>query len=927
MAVRVLAGPAGSGKTTAILKSFMQHTPSEHQFHARIVLPTLRQVLDVKRVLLDTPEFPGFFGDPVCTFFGLANEFLERAGVSTDRSLSHLQINMILEEIIKTTDQGMMPSIQHDTLVRTIRTMQEEGVSPYDHENIGVTDIADIYEDYLERTSCIDGVVRYGLESIKNDTYLLGGLKHVFLDGFIEFSDIQREFIRFLAEHCDVTTTVDYEEDRAEIYAASEPAFRFLMSLPCAESVFSSHTADVHAALSHIKMNFLKENPVRIKPDESVTMLVGTDSDSEVEMVAEEIGRLIRKKGLNYNDVLIATPYASYQRECIDSVFTGCRIPVNGQFRTLGQSETVRIIILCLRAAVDGWKPEYILDILRSPRLGGTSEDVMSINRELMSDPVPVERKRWFESWSADDETSSARKRLLGPVLRFDKEMNSADNTAGYMDALARLVSSFSLPEDMKQLRSFNNDWAAIKRVMLNIASSEDFLDKKIGLRDFVRLFEQGIDSCSLRLQNTCADGILLTTLNSPKLREYRVVFILGMMDEVFPTLSIENDSELDAIEPRDTLAFFSTVCKAKDMLYLCRSEADVLNEEVDPSPILEEVQNLFSTQIRCIEGSEENDVPCIETDSADFGLSIVSDGASSTSENRVYSIEELETFSQCPFRHFCLYELGVSSGEKTDRDMIAYVLSRLYSAIYVNGRKTDLAFDDAAVRALKFLRDYIEESGVLSGKSDDEKRLGRKILEDTLLRFLQMDMKWIDESGFVPKYFNLGFGLDPTSDIDEKSTDSTLTVNLGDGSKAEVSGRIDRVDMSPNGWAIAVSYLPGYPLNLSEIAYRTHLRPPVYASALRSLFRISPTGAEFRVIQKPIRVGIYSNTAHKPDGGWALSSSSERFSEELQDGLQIAAACIKCQAEKEIEAVPESVCPSCGYKDICPVYTPERSE
>ena len=88
MTFRLLVGPSGSGKTTRALETFKQFTPSEHLSSARLIVPTVSDVLQIRRLMLSDPEFPGILGDPICTFPRFASDLLPNSQATKTASYS-----------------------------------------------------------------------------------------------------------------------------------------------------------------------------------------------------------------------------------------------------------------------------------------------------------------------------------------------------------------------------------------------------------------------------------------------------------------------------------------------------------------------------------------------------------------------------------------------------------------------------------------------------------------------------------------------------------------------------------------------------------------------------------------------------------------------------------------------------------------------
>ncbi|MHB0913980.1 MAG: PD-(D/E)XK nuclease family protein [Armatimonadota bacterium] len=186
----VILGSAGSGKTRLAIERLRRFAPSEHRRSVRLIVPNLSQALDLRRMLLADPEFPGFLGDPICTLYEFAKE---RLGI-TGRPIAEPARTLLLARIL--TD---FPGIKAGpgtpfVLASTIRSLERAGTEPEALPG----DLSRIYRAYLDALAREGLHTREGLvSSLVPDADLPGC---IIIDGFSEFSPVERRLVSALAD-------------------------------------------------------------------------------------------------------------------------------------------------------------------------------------------------------------------------------------------------------------------------------------------------------------------------------------------------------------------------------------------------------------------------------------------------------------------------------------------------------------------------------------------------------------------------------------------------------------------------------------------------------------------------------------------------------------------------------------------------------
>lgn len=579
MAVRLLVGPAGSGKTDRALKILKQFTPSEHQHSVRFIVPTVSQVLQLRRLLLSDPEFPGLLGDPVCTFHRLASDIMASAGLTREKPVSDAQELLVLREVVTSAPSGYFDSVRHSpnfasSLGGAIRFLKSAGVTPEDLQRAvesaaldlpesstrKIMDLADLYRSYQDTLAAHnirdpESIMWDALEVARGDPGLLSAFKCVILDGFSTLTPVRREFIRLFAQQCDeVVITLEYEEDRPEVFSFAEPSMQFLIELPDVSVQHLPPRDDrANTAVGHLKRHLFAADPPKVEPDDTVAVLVGATPAMEIELVAGEIKRLVRERGFQYSEIgVVARDVRPYLRR-IKSVFRQFRIPLAAQMYPLWDSVLARTVL----------------------------------------------------------------------------ETSKADGTTHPRQAVQDLMSNFEWPQDDERLREECAAWKAIQRIMAETAASEEMMGREFSGSQFAELLASGVRRRMYRMPGGDEEGVSLVDANVlVGGRKFRAAFVIGLVDRLFPRRGREDpfvrDWEREILnrylpypfllraheQDHERWLFYTAAGSAQDRLYLCYSQSDASGRRNLPSTYVDEVDALFTRQVRRVAREPREVVP-----------------------------------------------------------------------------------------------------------------------------------------------------------------------------------------------------------------------------------------------------------------------------------------------------------------------------
>jgi ATP-dependent helicase/DNAse subunit B len=204
-----------------------------------------------------------------------------------------------------------------------------------------------------------------------------------------------------------------------------------------------------------------------------------------------------------------------------------------------------------------------------------------------------------------------------------------------------------------------------------------------------------------------------------------------------------------------------------------------------------------------------------------------------------------------------------------------------------------------------------------------------RKILLDQVLIYeLSLQENANGAKTMRPTFFELGFGM-KDDEGDPNSKRKYLERTHPEGQTVLLRGRIDRVDIAPDGTVIAYDYKLSKGANVTDMREGRDLQIGIYLTALEQLFlRGHPiAGGGFYVLrgkQDRRNRGLYRmsfNDYTKLSGSIAATLTDDEWQQvrremearmwEFIDGMKVGSFRVKPSAPKE-------TCPRCDFSSVC---------
>ena len=220
---------------------------------------------------------------------------------------------------------------------------------------------------------------------------------------------------------------------------------------------------------------------------------------------------------------------------------------------------------------------------------------------------------------------------------------------------------------------------------------------------------------------------------------------------------------------------------------------------------------------------------------------------------DRTYSVSQLETYGECPFRYFSNRVLNLNITEEAETGLTnlerGNLTHRILFAFYDHRRDLppisgceDADFEEARLDLQRIARDHLaadeaqrhlNRADKLFWDIDAERLIGGHGRTGTLPAFLEAERERNFE--VQPRYFEVEFGPSVRSEPADPQLGSTEAITVGEVS---LSGRIDRIELG-NGMFVIGDYKTGRTTpRLNDILEGRSLQLPLYLAVVEQLLR-----------------------------------------------------------------------------------------
>jgi ATP-dependent helicase/DNAse subunit B len=310
---------------------------------------------------------------------------------------------------------------------------------------------------------------------------------------------------------------------------------------------------------------------------------------------------------------------------------------------------------------------------------------------------------------------------------------------------------------------------------------------------------------------------------------------------------------------------------------------------------------------------------------------------------NPVFSISALADYAACPFRYFASRVLRLSEWAEAEEDTDNNVLGNLYHETLARfgalhrGEKLLLErrsdYEAELIEAMNAVGEQLLAAGaIVRGPLWEYER---RQAQAVLVRWLAFELSEQDTAGLAlrPNYFEWGFGLPITPDMDSASVTAPLTLVVDDKQVA-ICGKIDRIDCAGDK-IIVLDYKKQRCPASNDIEKGIDLQVPLYILAVQQYLagdRGQVIGGGYYALEQPKKDGGMWLEEYKAELPYRKQKRSGNYAaEDWQSMLQAIKTAVVEHSNKIKAGIfpvrPTAPCsPFCPGATICR-YDPLRAE
>lgn len=600
MAIRLILGKTGSGKTEKIYRELVEQSKALTASETLILIVPEQMTLDVQHDIIRAHNHHCITNIEVLSFGRLAYRMGDELGIAGKTVISDVGKNIMIRDIIDQSPEDypfLRRNIHKKGYTNELRSLMTE-FSRYTmtDEDLGqvisgmdegllsykLSDCKMLYksfnetvsENYLSGESLMDLMVSVCHKSdwLKATT--------VYIDGFYGFTPIQYQLITkmmYTVKELNIVVTMDlsykqaYGLEESHLYYESYFTYNRLKQLAKDNQIMDYEEVDVEEQkshepgfLAHIRDN-LYQYPYKVYSEKPEGFYLSNVSSprTEVAYVRDSILKLVVNKEVAYNDIVVLAGDTSRYERLVKEMFADGEIPYYiDKKQQIISNDVVGFVMNIVKLLRFNMSYESIFDYIKSDYTLYDVELVDYMENYVIRYGIKG-RHRWKQKWvlkvpdirMAPDEPAAVvllerinelRMQIIEPIEAIF--MTKKATTAEHVNKLYQLLSYHGIEEKV-QKKSDNylekldynrsREYAQIYKIIMNLLDQlcEVGGDKRLDYNEFYSLLESGVEELELGLVPASMDQVILGDLTRTRISRKKAVFIMGVNEGLVPAL------------------------------------------------------------------------------------------------------------------------------------------------------------------------------------------------------------------------------------------------------------------------------------------------------------------------------------------------------------------------------------------------------
>lgn len=673
--IRLLTGDFGSGKTTALVSAIRADVETGHP--SFLLVPEQQTVTSEQEMAaLLPPSAPLCF--EVTNFSRLANTVFRRVG-----GLSYHYANAGTRTLVMWRAMGELLPLLHEKdgeqelgRVRKMAAAMNElsalsltpGALANAAKHLGEGDrlrgkledlslLSTLYHSFLHEKydDVAEDLDRLG--DLLSDHAILGGA-HLYVDGFISFTEQEWRVLRAAAAGCDLTVTLTLPEAREDDLSFEETRLTAARLRRMAEAcgvpfvrqdmggTRRTVSPRLAAVLPHL---FSAENAetvvgvCRENGGDDLRIVSSPDAFYASQFIACDIARRVKEEGARYRDFAVIARHAEQYAGILDITLQDADIPCFMAKKTdISAYAAIKLVYTAYAVCTNGWRQGDVISYLKCGLSGIAEEDIDRFEMYVTRWKLTGRRFTDDTGWNMNPDgytdrltprgeeiirsVEGVRRRLCDQLLPF-AETCVRQSVQAHCCALYEFFCSLGVEEQLaaraEEARVSQDPAEAdiLSRLFVTLCDALDHLaetlaDVVVDAEQFVDLLRLLLGEVALGRIPTSLDEVTVGSADLLRMREPKHVYLLGVNEGEFPAPVEDNSifSEGDrrilsalglSVEPhlvvraaRELFCFARAFATARESVTLLYTDTTLSGSPQQPAAVL--------TRIRALSGVQE---------------------------------------------------------------------------------------------------------------------------------------------------------------------------------------------------------------------------------------------------------------------------------------------------------------------------------
>ena len=370
------------------------------------------------------------------------------------------------------------------------------------------------------------------------------------------------------------------------------------------------------------------------KEVDNIKLTIAKNQYEEIENVAREISKLVRKEGYRYRDIGVITKNLEDYSSLCKAIFSEYEIPVFiDEKKDITSDIFVKYVLAILDIFAKNWSYEAVFNYLKS--------GIVKVDRlyELENYCLKwnIKGSKWYEKpwdFGEEDTFEAEQKEVITPLLEFRKNLNSKNTADKISEELYKFIlkncDAYQNTNKQAQKKSENkqeknelsnkdvdkeglinlDNYNAVIDVIDEIA--ELFKDVKMSFDTYSKLLKTGIQTKEIGQIPQTQDKVTVGDVNRSKTHKVRAIFIIGVNDGVFPSVPSSegffNDRDRENLKEEglelakgtlekmyeENFNIYKAFSTAEERLYISYPASDVDDKPLRKSTTISKLRRIF---------------------------------------------------------------------------------------------------------------------------------------------------------------------------------------------------------------------------------------------------------------------------------------------------------------------------------------------